>query len=360
MRTAQRLYEGGYITYMRTDSTTLSETALTAARRQARELYGDEYVPSAPRQYTRKVKNAQEAHEAIRPAGESFRTPGQVASALGSDEFRLYELIWQRTIASQMVDARGLTLTVRISADAAGRECVFGASGRTITFPGLPAGLRRDRRRRGRWRGRRRRAPAAAPHGRPALDIRELNPGGHSTIAAAALHRAVADQGAGGPRHRPAVDLHVDHPHHQRARIRLAQGPGAGAVVGGVRGDRAARAALRPARRLRLHRRDGGPARRDRRRSAAAHGLAAQVLLRRRQRATGIGVGVRWAEEAGRRQPGVDRRPRDQLAADRDQQRTAGRSWSGSVATARTWSVPPRTARAPSAPTCPTSSPRTR
>ena len=137
MRTAQRLYENGFITYMRTDSTTLSTTAQEAARSQARELYGPEYVPDAPRQYTRKVKNAQEAHEAIRPAGENFRTPGQVANKLSGDEFRLYELIWQRTIASQMVDAKGLTLSVKIVAAADGRECVFSASGRTITFPGF-------------------------------------------------------------------------------------------------------------------------------------------------------------------------------------------------------------------------------
>ena len=148
MRTAQRLYENGYITYMRTDSTTLSETAINAARTQARDLYGAENVAEQPRQYTRKVKNAQEAHEAIRPAGESFRTPGQVANQLSGDEFRLYELIWQRTIASQMRDARGTTMTVRITAttsppvaslapEATGEECTFTASGRTITFPGF-------------------------------------------------------------------------------------------------------------------------------------------------------------------------------------------------------------------------------
>jgi DNA topoisomerase-1 len=138
MRVAQRLYENGYITYMRTDSTTLSETAIAAARAQARELYGDAYVSPQPRQYTRKVKNAQEAHEAIRPAGEVFRTPGQVAGELESDEFRLYELIWQRTVASQMADARGTTMSVRIAGTAAsGEECTFAASGRTITFPGF-------------------------------------------------------------------------------------------------------------------------------------------------------------------------------------------------------------------------------
>ncbi|MGH4007719.1 MAG: type I DNA topoisomerase, partial [Pseudonocardiaceae bacterium] len=138
MRIAQRLYENGYITYMRTDSTTLSETAITAARAQARELYGERYLHGSPRQYTRKVKNAQEAHEAIRPAGESFQTPGQVARALDTDEFRLYELIWQRTVASQMADARGTTMSMKINGVAAtGEQCTFAASGRTITFPGF-------------------------------------------------------------------------------------------------------------------------------------------------------------------------------------------------------------------------------
>ncbi|WP_031466469.1 type I DNA topoisomerase [Sciscionella sediminilitoris] len=138
MSIAQRLYENGYITYMRTDSTNLSETALTAARSQALELYGKDYVPNSPRQYAKKVKNAQEAHEAIRPAGEAFRTPGQVAKELSPDEFRLYELIWQRTIASQMSDARGNTTSVRITGTAStGEQCTFAASGRTITFPGF-------------------------------------------------------------------------------------------------------------------------------------------------------------------------------------------------------------------------------
>src|SRR3954463_106521 len=99
MQVAQRLYENGYITYMRTDSTTLSEQALNAARSQARELYGAEYVPDKPRLYVKKVKNAQEAHEAIRPAGESFRTPESVARGLSTDESRLYELVWKRTVA---------------------------------------------------------------------------------------------------------------------------------------------------------------------------------------------------------------------------------------------------------------------
>ncbi|AKS31017.1 type I DNA topoisomerase [Mycolicibacterium goodii] len=138
MSIAQRLYENGYITYMRTDSTTLSDSAINAARTQARQLYGEEYVHPSPRQYTRKVKNAQEAHEAIRPAGDVFQTPGQLHSALDTDEFRLYELIWQRTVASQMADARGTTLSLRIGGAArSGEQVVFNASGRTITFPGF-------------------------------------------------------------------------------------------------------------------------------------------------------------------------------------------------------------------------------
>jgi DNA topoisomerase I len=138
MSLAQRLYENGYITYMRTDSTTLSETALAAARAQARELYGADYVPDSPRQYNRKVKNAQEAHEAIRPAGDSFRTPASLRGELGNDEYRLYELIWQRTVASQMADAVGRSVTVRVAGTSAdGEDCEFSASGKVITFPGF-------------------------------------------------------------------------------------------------------------------------------------------------------------------------------------------------------------------------------
>ncbi|HET8930740.1 MAG TPA: type I DNA topoisomerase [Acidimicrobiales bacterium] len=138
MRIAQGLYERGFITYMRTDSTNLSQTALDAARAQVRELYGDDYVPVEPRIYARKVKNAQEAHEAIRPAGDRFRTPAQVGRELSGQDLALYDLIWKRTVASQMTDAKGLTVSARIGARTAdtGRDAVFAASGRTITFPG--------------------------------------------------------------------------------------------------------------------------------------------------------------------------------------------------------------------------------
>ena len=138
MQTAQRLYENGHITYMRTDSVNLSETAVAAARQQARQLYGPEYVPEAPRRYTSKSKNAQEAHEAIRPSGDAFRTPGELAGEVTGDELRLYELIWQRTVASQMADARGVSASIRLGArTAGGTDAEFAASGKVITFPGF-------------------------------------------------------------------------------------------------------------------------------------------------------------------------------------------------------------------------------
>ncbi len=136
MSVAQRLYENGFITYMRTDSTTLSQSAVTAARDQVRDLYGAEYLPDSPRTYASKVKNAQEAHEAIRPAGETFRTPAQ--TGLAGQEFRLYELIWMRTVASQMKDAVGQSVSVRLGGTAStGEDVVFAASGRVITFHGF-------------------------------------------------------------------------------------------------------------------------------------------------------------------------------------------------------------------------------
>jgi len=136
MSVAQRLYENGHITYMRTDSVTLSQTAIHAARAQARELYGAEFVPDAPRVYTSKVRSAQEAHEAIRPAGDRFRTPAQ--TGLHGDEFRLYELVWKRTVASQMKDATGESVSVRITGlSSAGEEAEFAASGKIISFHGF-------------------------------------------------------------------------------------------------------------------------------------------------------------------------------------------------------------------------------
>ncbi|MFN8034559.1 MAG: type I DNA topoisomerase [Acidimicrobiia bacterium] len=137
MAVAQRLYERGFITYMRTDSTNLSEQAITAARSRIRKLYGDDYLPDSARSYKRKVKNAQEAHEAIRPAGDTMRTPDEVSKELDADERKLYDLIWKRTIACQMTDARGKRVSLRIGATSrAGEDTLFAATGRTIEFPG--------------------------------------------------------------------------------------------------------------------------------------------------------------------------------------------------------------------------------
>jgi DNA topoisomerase-1 len=208
MRIAQRLYENGYITYMRTDSTTLSESALTAARSQARELYGAEYVPDAPRRYERKVKNAQEAHEAIRPAGDSFRTPQEVAGELSRDERALYELIWIRTVASQMKDALGQTVSLRIAGtSSSGEDVEFGASGTVITFRGFLAAYEegRDEENGNNGAGRdddERRLPALAEG--DAVTMKELQPLGHQTspparYTEATLVKALEERGIGRP-----------------------------------------------------------------------------------------------------------------------------------------------------------------
>ena len=136
MRVAQDLYEAGHITYMRTDSTALSDQALSAARSVVRDLYGTDYLPAAPRRYEKRVKNAQEAHEAIRPAGDEFRHPER--SGLSGDQLRLYDLIWKRTVASQMSDAQGLSVQVRLAAKSSrGEDAEFAANGRVVNFPGF-------------------------------------------------------------------------------------------------------------------------------------------------------------------------------------------------------------------------------
>jgi DNA topoisomerase-1 len=186
MRVAQRLYENGFITYMRTDSTNLSETALSAARSQARELYGDAYVPAEPRHYSRKVKNAQEAHEAIRPAGDSFRTPGQ--------------------LASQMSDAVGTTMSIRLAGTSVADErAEFATSGRTITFPGFMRAYVEDTDDGGEAGSRddsEKRLPQLVRG--DGLDVRELEPSGHSTNPPArytepSLVKAMEELGIGRP-----------------------------------------------------------------------------------------------------------------------------------------------------------------
>lgn len=138
MSCAQKLYEAGYITYMRTDSTQLSASALSSARAHIKEMYGAEYLPAEPRIYAKKVKNAQEAHEAIRPAGDSFRHPEEVAKEVGGPEAKLYELVWMRTIASQMKDSIGESVTARIGGKTkSGVAVELTASGHSIVFPGF-------------------------------------------------------------------------------------------------------------------------------------------------------------------------------------------------------------------------------
>jgi DNA topoisomerase I len=208
MRVAQRLYENGYITYMRTDSTTLSESAIAAARSTARQIFGAENVADAPRQYNRKVKNAQEAHEAIRPSGDAFRTPGEVGPELTQDELALYDLIWKRTVASQMSDARGSTVTVRIGATASdGRDAVFSVSGTVITHRGFLAAYEEGRDDEsangdGDADGTERRLPPLKEG--DALTLLSLDPEGHSTqpparYTEATLVKALEERGIGRP-----------------------------------------------------------------------------------------------------------------------------------------------------------------
>ncbi|RKS75346.1 DNA topoisomerase-1 [Motilibacter peucedani] len=209
MRVAQRLYENGYITYMRTDSTTLSQSALDAARSQARELYGPEYVPDVPRRYEKKVKNAQEAHEAIRPAGDVFRTPGEVSGELARDEFALYDLVWKRTVASQMADARGTTVSVRIGATprsgaSAFADAEFSASGTVISFRGFLAAYEegRDEDAAARAEEREQRLPAVAEG--DSLQALSLSAEGHATspparYTEATLVKALEERAIGRP-----------------------------------------------------------------------------------------------------------------------------------------------------------------
>ncbi len=201
MRVAQRLYESGYITYMRTDSTTLSESALEAARSQARELFGADHVPAKPRRYERKVKNAQEAHEAIRPAGDRFRTPDELERDLGRDELALYELVWRRTLASQMEDAVGRTLSLRIGSKTETEEVEFGASGTVVTFRGFLAAYEEGRDEPPDDDAERRLPPVSVGD---SLEAVSLEPEGHATtppprFTEATLVRALEERGIGRP-----------------------------------------------------------------------------------------------------------------------------------------------------------------
>ena len=202
MRAAQSLYEAGFITYMRTDSTTLSETALRAARSEIGRRYGDPFLPDAPRTYAKKVKNAQEAHEAIRPAGDDFKSPDEVAAAVNPSEARVYELIWKRTVASQMTDATGETVTVRLEATGtSGTRAVFSTSGTVITHPGFQKVYEESTDEQDDDDRERRLPPLSEGAG---LDIGELVPDGHETqpparFTEASLVKRMEELGVGRP-----------------------------------------------------------------------------------------------------------------------------------------------------------------
>ncbi|MFL0412165.1 type I DNA topoisomerase [Microbacterium paludicola] len=204
MSVAQSLYERGYITYMRTDSTNLSAQAINAAREQAVALYGERAVPLKPRVYASKSKNAQEAHEAIRPSGEQFRTPKQVAGELGRDEQRMYELIWMRTVASQMSDAEFETTTVTLETQADGKTAELTASGTVYTFKGFLEAYEegRDERRRDADEEANQSLPQVATGDRVSLSDAQAK--GHSTTpppryTEASLVKALEEKGIGRP-----------------------------------------------------------------------------------------------------------------------------------------------------------------
>ena len=204
MGVAQRLYEKGFITYMRTDSTALSTQAIQAAREQAVAMYGAASVPLNPRTYRNNSKNAQEAHEAIRPSGETFRTPSDVSSQLDRDELRLYDLIWKRTMASQMSDAKYETTTVTLEVAAGGRRAEFTASGTVYTFKGFLEAYEegRDEKRSDADKSDDQALPAMAVG--DVLRLRDVEPKGHSTspkprYTEASLVKALEEKGIGRP-----------------------------------------------------------------------------------------------------------------------------------------------------------------
>ena len=310
---AQRLYERGFITYMRTDSTNLSEQAVTAARGpDRRSSTAPTYLPDAPRTYPKKVKNAQEAHEAIRPAGDAFRTPDEVRGRARRRRAAPLRprLEAHRRLARWPTPGAGGSPSASTATSTAGERGDVRRLGPHHRVPRLPAGLRRGRRRpRRRARGPRG-PPAAARRGRP------RSPRGPSTRrrprdpAARPLHRGQPRQGAGGAGHRPAVHLRQRHLDHPGPRLRVEEGHGARADVDVVRRRQPARAALRRARRLRLHGPHGGGPRRDRPRRAGVRAVAAALLLRQR---------LARPPRPGQRAAPRDRRPR---AVDRSRSAT--------------------------------------
>ena len=302
MRVAQSLYEHGFITYMRTDSVHLSDQAIEAARNAVHGLYGKEYLPAEPRRYPNKSANAQEAHEAIRPAGAFFKLPSE--AGLDGRELALYDLIWKRTVASQMADARQTGIAVTIEA----ADAIFRASGKRIDFPGfLRAYVEGSD------------DPEAALEDQEIIlpplkegdtpDLRGTRGAVARDPAAGALHRSDAGQGARGRRRRPPQHLCERHRHDPRARLCAAAGPGTGADIHGVRGNGPARGALPAPGGREVHRADGGDARRDLGGARRVAAVPARVLPRRRG-PQAAGAAAREADRSDRRAHGGARGPR--------------------------------------------------
>ena len=313
MSVAQGLYERGYITYMRTDSISLSNQAVDAARAQIVERFGQAYLPPAPRTFANTTKNAQEAHEAIRPSGDRFRTPEDVRGELSRDEQQLYELIWMRTVASQMTDARGRRVTLRLGgASSTGEDVVFRASGKSYEFLGFrmayvdvsddPGGADDDE------------AVLPTVGEGEGVACNGLEANGHSTqpparYTEATLVKVLEDSGIG----RPSTYASIINTITSERGYVWKKGTALGAVVDGVREDPAPRALLRAPRRLRLHGHDGGSARRGRTWRGRGREVAPLLLLRQRDgRAPRARVGG---------QPRQDRHERGQQDHDRGRRR---------------------------------------
>ena len=303
MQVAQRLYEGidigdgavGLITYMRTDGVDLAPEAIAGARALIAKDFGDAYVPAAPRKYLVKAKNAQEAHEAIRPT-DLWRRPKDVEKHLEPEQAKLYELIWNRTIACQMESAELERTTVDILAEAGTRKLEFRATGQVIRFPGFLALYQegRDDEEDEDF------GAAAADEGGRTLDqgAHRGEPALHR--AAAALHRGDAGQADGGARHRPPLDLRLDARGAARARLRADREEAPDPGGQGPSGHRVSGIVLRQICRLRLHRRPRGEARPGFQQRDRLEGPAARLLdrfLRRARRHQGS------AHRPGARQP---------------------------------------------------------
>ena len=277
MRVAQSLYENGYITYMRTDSVTLSGEAIKASRAQAAELYGSQYVPDKPRILPDQVAERPGGARGDPPRRATASAPRPTSSgSLSGDEFRLYELIWKRTVASQMADAKGTTSTVELQLEQKDRTATFRAAGTVITFRGFLAAYEegRDASRYGsdEAEGKGDKRLPQMEEGQK-LDTRELHPGRPLHHASPAVHRGLAGAGPRGARHRPSLDLRLHRRHRAGPWLCAAPRHRPGAQLDRLRGGAPAGGALRGVHRLRLHRADGaaagpyGPGRAERGRS---------------------------------------------------------------------------------------------